>query len=161
MSKFVETYLKWKLPLKKYGMIPKYSFLEDASACQILVLPSENFYDKVEEGSIILRKPKGFSFCKEGVIIDGEIEPLKTDLVILATGYKGDEKLKNIFYSPSFQKRIMGSPTSILPLYRSFQFLVLLIFSFETLVPLFSIISVNLLHYELSCNVIHLSISCL
>ena len=110
MSKFVESYLKWKLPLKKYGMIPKYSFLEEVSACQILVLPSENFYDKVDEGSIILRKPQGFSFCREGVIVDGEVEAIKTDLVILAKKY---------FHCPNFQKWITRSPTSTVPLYRS------------------------------------------
>ncbi|XP_052181065.1 probable flavin-containing monooxygenase 1 [Diospyros lotus] len=117
MSKFVESYLRWKLPLKKHGMIPNHSFLQEISSCQIAILP-ENFYDKVEEGSIILKKSQSFSFCEEGLVINGEDEPLKADLVIFATGYKGNEKLRNIFSSPTYQKHIMRSPTSIVPLYR-------------------------------------------
>ncbi|KAA8535262.1 hypothetical protein F0562_030265 [Nyssa sinensis] len=111
ISKFVESYLRWKLPLKKYGMIPEHSFLQQASSCQLLMMP-QNFYDKVEEGSIILKKSQSFSFCKEGLIIDGEAGILKTDLVILATGFRGEQKIRDIFASPTFQKYIMGTPTS-------------------------------------------------
>lgn len=117
ISKFVESYLRWKLPLKKYRMIPKHSFLQQASSCKIFFLP-QNFYAKVEEGSIVLKQSKGFCFCKEGLILDGESHPLKADIVILATGYKGQEKLRNIFTSQTFQNYIMGSSTSTLPLYR-------------------------------------------
>lgn len=118
ISKLVESYLRWKLPLKKYNMIPPHSFLQDMSSCQILILP-ENFYDKVEEGSIVLKKSKKISFSSEGLMIDGEIsQPLKADVIILATGYQGDQKLKNIFTSPSFQKYMLGSTSSTISLYR-------------------------------------------
>ncbi|KAK4431803.1 putative flavin-containing monooxygenase 1 [Sesamum alatum] len=117
LSKLIESYLRWKLPLKKYNMIPEENVLREASSCQLLFLPP-NFYDKVEDGSIILKKSQRFSFCKEGLILDGEDDPVKADIVIYATGYKGDEKLKNIFSSPTFQNCIAGSPTSTIPLYR-------------------------------------------
>ncbi|KAG2668521.1 hypothetical protein I3760_15G164800 [Carya illinoinensis] len=118
VSKFAESYLRWKSPLKKYGVIPKQSFLQDFASCRIGMLP-EKFYDKVDEGSLVLKKSESFSFYKEGLIINGE-EPqqLKADLVILATGYKGDQKLKNMFKSQTFQKYIVGSAISIVPLYR-------------------------------------------
>ncbi|KAG8639357.1 hypothetical protein MANES_14G120400v8 [Manihot esculenta] len=116
ISKFLECYLRWKLPLKKYGIIPKSSFLQDISSCRTCKLP-ENFYDKVEEGSIIIKKANSFSFCKQGLIIDRESQPLETDLVIFATGFKGEEKIRNIFESPFLQKCITGSKARI-SLYR-------------------------------------------
>ncbi|XP_075510238.1 putative flavin-containing monooxygenase 1 isoform X1 [Primulina tabacum] len=117
MSKFVESYLRWKLPLRKYGMIPKCSFVDEISSCTIFFLP-DKFFDGVEEGSIVLKKSKRFSFCKEGLLVDGEVDPLKTDVVFFATGYRGDQKLKNIFASPNFANIVAGTPTSSVPLYR-------------------------------------------
>ncbi|GAV60112.1 LOW QUALITY PROTEIN: FMO-like domain-containing protein, partial [Cephalotus follicularis] len=93
-SKFVETGIKMKLPLRKYGMVPNHSFHQEINACLISTVP-KNFYDKVEEGSIKLKKSLCFSFCKEGVMVEGDDAPLETDLVILATGFRGD-KLKDI-----------------------------------------------------------------
>jgi dimethylaniline monooxygenase (N-oxide forming) len=72
----------------------------------------------MEEGSIIFRRSKSIGFCKEGVILGGESQPIKADVVILATGYRGDQKLRNIFTSPTFQKYITSSPSSPIPLYR-------------------------------------------
>ncbi|XP_030478741.1 probable flavin-containing monooxygenase 1 [Cannabis sativa] len=117
ISKFAESYLRWKLPLKKYGMVPQNSFFQDISSCRVSMLP-ENFFKKVEQGSIVIKKSQSISFCKEGLIIEGESQPLKTDIVILATGYRGDLKLKNMFSSPIFQNHITGSPSSMVPLYR-------------------------------------------
>ncbi|OWM72861.1 hypothetical protein CDL15_Pgr021167 [Punica granatum] len=117
ISKFVECYLQWKLPLRKYGMIPNQSFLQDVSSGSIFRLP-KNFYDKVKKGSIILKRSRGFGFVEEGVILKGEDRPIRTDLVILATGYKGDQKLANMFESPIFRKYVTHSSTSIIPLYR-------------------------------------------
>ncbi|GMP60330.1 hypothetical protein CsSME_00023235 [Camellia sinensis var. sinensis] len=68
-------------------------------------LPLKKYKTKVEEGSIVLKKSQSMSFCSE-------------DLVILATGFKGDEKLKNMFTSPTFQKFIKGPTTTQVPLYR-------------------------------------------
>ncbi|XP_050206715.1 probable flavin-containing monooxygenase 1 [Mercurialis annua] len=116
-AKFVESHIKHKHRLAKYGMVPKHGFYEQISSCLLTTLP-DNFYDKVEEGSIMLTKSPKFSFCKQGIIIDGQDQPLEIDIVILATGFKGDEKLRDIFKSKFFQKCTIGSPDSSLPLYR-------------------------------------------
>ncbi|KDO85082.1 hypothetical protein CISIN_1g009897mg [Citrus sinensis] len=113
-SKVVESCLKWTFPLKKYNMIPGHSFLNQISSCMFTVLP-RNFYDRVQGGGLSLMKSRSFTFCKNGLVIDGETTPLVTDIVIFATGYKSDEKLKNIFKSTYFQKQITGSSA---PLYR-------------------------------------------
>jgi dimethylaniline monooxygenase (N-oxide forming) len=116
-SKFVESYVKRKLNLAKFGMVPKHSFLQELSSCLISTVP-DDFYNRVEKGSIRLKKASSFGFCKEGILIDGETEILKTDLVILGTGFKGVEKLRDIFVSPTFQDLIVGSPDKTVPLYR-------------------------------------------
>ncbi|KAI3969757.1 hypothetical protein MKW92_004961 [Papaver armeniacum] len=117
-SKFVERYIKSKFPLKKYNMVPEHSFLQEISSCSISTAP-EKFYNRVEEGSIIFKKSRGFGFYKNGLIFDDDVRaPLETDVVIFATGYKGEEKLKNIFKSPTFQNYIMGSSNSTVALYR-------------------------------------------
>ena len=105
--------------MKKYGVVPKISFLQDITSCQIAMLP-DNFYEKVEQGSIILKRSQNFSFFKEGIVInEGETDhQIEADLVILATGYRGDIKLQNMFKSPIFQSSIVGSPGPTAPLYR-------------------------------------------
>ncbi|GAB4838622.1 hypothetical protein Ancab_028167 [Ancistrocladus abbreviatus] len=117
VSKFVESDIKHKHRLEKFGMVPKHSFLQEINSCLISTVPV-GFYDNVEKGSIILKKSSTFCFCREGVLLDKEEEPLKTDLVILATGFKGDQKLKGIFACPKFQEYIMGSSEGAVPLYR-------------------------------------------
>ncbi|KAK9944348.1 hypothetical protein M0R45_009921 [Rubus argutus] len=88
-SKFVESHIDKKLGLSKYGMVPKHSFLQQISSCLVSTVP-EKFYDRAGEGSIVLKKsPKSFSFCQEGILVQGENSPVKTDLVILATGFRG------------------------------------------------------------------------
>lgn len=81
----------------------------------MFTISPSNFYDRIKEGSLILKNSKSFSFCKNGLVIDGKTTPLATDIVIFATGYRGDEKLKNIFKSNYFQKQIIGSSA---PFYR-------------------------------------------
>lgn len=103
--------------MKKYGMVPDHSISQAITTCLLANLP-DKFYDRVEEGSIILKKSKTFSFCKNGLIIDGETLPLESDLVILATGYKSDEKLRDIFSSSLFRNIVVGSSDTTVPLYR-------------------------------------------
>ncbi|KAF8027668.1 hypothetical protein BT93_E0545 [Corymbia citriodora subsp. variegata] len=117
MSKFIEIDIKRKLPLKKFGMVPKHGFLQEISSCTITKVP-EKFYDRAEEGSIILKKAPAFTFWKNGISIDGEVKPLNSDLVILATGFRGKKKLIDVFESQLFQDCLSGSPNSIVPLYR-------------------------------------------
>ncbi|PKI75760.1 hypothetical protein CRG98_003803 [Punica granatum] len=117
ISKFVESYIRWKHPLAKFGMVPKHNFLQQISSCLIPTVPKK-FYDRVEERSIKLRKSQNIAFCSEGILLDGESSPLETDLVIFATGFRGDVKLREIFKSPRFAKCIAGQDDASVTLYR-------------------------------------------
>lgn len=121
-SKFVESYIKRKLRLDKFGMVPKHSFLKELSSCLIATVP-DGFYNRVDEGSIKLNKlgQNGFAFCKEGVLVDGDHQvgsPLEVDVVILCTGFRGIDKLRHVFSSPTFQDYIPASNNAAVPLYR-------------------------------------------
>ncbi|XP_078174169.1 putative flavin-containing monooxygenase 1 [Carex rostrata] len=116
-SKFCESYYKSVVPMKKHGMVPDHSIFQAMTSCLVAILP-EKFYNKVDEGSIVLKKGKAFSFCKDGVVLEGENSPIKSDIVIFATGYRGDLKLKDIFKSSFFRDTVAGSQSSTVPLYR-------------------------------------------
>uniref|UniRef100_A0A0E0DWW2 Flavin-containing monooxygenase n=1 Tax=Oryza meridionalis TaxID=40149 RepID=A0A0E0DWW2_9ORYZ len=118
-AKFVESYYKWALPMEKHGMVPDEDFLEAMCSCAVMKLP-DKFYDKVEEGSIVLKKSKRFSFCKEGLVVEGDSssETVKSDVVIFATGFNGDQKIREMFKSPFFREIVAGSPSSIVPHFR-------------------------------------------
>ncbi|KAK9144883.1 hypothetical protein Sjap_004786 [Stephania japonica] len=113
---------------KSFTPCMDYLAMEDATAAEfingkrIIVVGHQKSAMEIavefEEGSIVLRKSQKFSFCKDGVMIDSENESSKTDAVMLATGYRGDKKLKNIFKSPTFQQYIQGSSSTIVPLHR-------------------------------------------
>ncbi|ERM96165.1 hypothetical protein AMTR_s00001p00064470 [Amborella trichopoda] len=115
--KIMECYLRWKLPLKKNGFQPKHSFQQSISACVFAACP-QHLFSRVEEGSIFLRESSNWSFCEGGLRFEDESRPLDVDLVILATGSKGDEKLRDLFVSPKFKDYIMGPANGIVPLYR-------------------------------------------
>ncbi|XP_078174179.1 putative flavin-containing monooxygenase 1 [Carex rostrata] len=117
ISKIVETYFKKNIPLEKHGMVPEYNFGHAMSSCQIARLP-EGFYNRVEEGSIVLKKSESFTFCHEGVVLNGGDESIQSDIVIFATGFRGEQKLRNIFVSPWLQKLLAGSSNTTAPLYR-------------------------------------------
>lgn len=118
-SKWVEADILRKIPLMvKHGMVPKHSFIEELATCSIALMPM-NFYDKVEEGSLKLKKAVKFGFCKEGVIVESDPKPIETDLVILATGFRGDQKLRDIFTSKTFRNYMNnGTARTTIPLYR-------------------------------------------
>lgn len=94
VSKFVELYLLWKLPLRKHGLVPDHSFLQEISSCQIASLP-DNLLPKAEKGCILFRKSSKWSFSSKGIVLDDETE-VEADLVILGTGYDGEKKLKSL-----------------------------------------------------------------
>ncbi|KAK4340518.1 hypothetical protein RND71_041980 [Anisodus tanguticus] len=117
-SKFVESYIEHKHRLAKHGMVPEQSFLNELSSCSVSLVP-EGFYHRVVEGSIkLIKKAENFGITKEGIVLEGQAEAIKSDLVILATGFKGIDKLKHIFESPKYQEFIAGSDDSAVPLYR-------------------------------------------
>lgn len=98
-------------------MVPDYSFSFAMSSCSIAMLP-EGFYDRVDEGSIILKKSKAFNFSNDAIILQDRNESIKSDIVILATGFRGDQKLRDIFTANWCKRIVAGSPDTSAPLYR-------------------------------------------
>ncbi|EEC76818.1 hypothetical protein OsI_14950 [Oryza sativa Indica Group] len=114
-SKFAESY--YSIPMKKYGMVPDHSLFEALITCLVAITPKDH-YKRLEEGSIVLKKSKTFSFCKEGVLVEGQSLPIKSDIVIFGTGFRGDQKIKEMFTSEYFQSIAVGSASTTVPLYR-------------------------------------------
>ena len=113
-STFMETYLKWIYPLKKHNMIPKHAFIKQVASCMLPTLPA-TFYKRVDEGSIVLKKSQSFHFTQTGIVLEEDMTPIPTDVVIFATGFRSDESFSKIFKSAYFQSCIFGSSA---PFYR-------------------------------------------
>lgn len=103
--------------MRKHGMVPDHSLFEALAAATIAITPKDH-YKRLEEGSIVLKKSKAFSFCKEGVLVEGEPSPVRSDVVIFGTGFKGDDKIKDMFTSEYFRNIAVGSASTTVPLYR-------------------------------------------
>ncbi|KAK9052086.1 hypothetical protein SSX86_028714 [Deinandra increscens subsp. villosa] len=117
VSKFVESHIKRRLPLVKFDMVPQHSFSKDARSCLVLYMPDpDNFFDAVENKSINLKRSQSFSFYENGIYVDGDDTHIEAEIVIFATGFRGEEKLKHIFEQSTFGHFIADSPR--VPLYR-------------------------------------------
>ncbi|CAN7035032.1 hypothetical protein BRARA_H02378 [Brassica rapa] len=114
VSKFIESYVTWKLPLEKYGLKPDHSFEEDYASCQMAIMP-ENFFEEADKGMIRFKKTSKWCFYDQGIEFeDGTM--LEADVVILATGYDGKKKLKAIVPEPF--RSWLEFPCGVMPLYR-------------------------------------------
>uniref|UniRef100_A0A2N9H4U5 Flavin-containing monooxygenase n=1 Tax=Fagus sylvatica TaxID=28930 RepID=A0A2N9H4U5_FAGSY len=113
-SKFIESYLLWKLPLQKYGLKPDHPFEEDYASCQMAIMP-ENFFSEAEKGKILFKRASQWWFSKEGIEFEDNTK-LEADVVVLATGYDGKKKLKAILPEPFCS--LLEYPSGIIPLYR-------------------------------------------
>ncbi|KAJ8423025.1 hypothetical protein Cgig2_013031 [Carnegiea gigantea] len=98
ISKMIESYLTWKLPLEKYGLKPDHPFHEDYASCQMAILP-ENFFSEADQGRIKFKKASKWWFYENGIEFDDNTK-LEADVVICATGYDGKKKLEAILPQP-------------------------------------------------------------
>ncbi|KAK6944701.1 Flavin monooxygenase-like [Dillenia turbinata] len=98
VSKFVESYLTWKLPLDKYGLRPEHPFLEDYASCQMAILP-ENFFEEADKGNIRFKRASKWWFWEGGIELEDNTK-LEADIVFLATGFDGKQKLKTVLPEP-------------------------------------------------------------
>ncbi|XP_061369052.1 probable flavin-containing monooxygenase 1 [Gastrolobium bilobum] len=114
ISKFIESYLLWKLPLDKYGLKPEHPFEEDYASCQMAIMP-ENFFSEADKGKIVFKKASKWWFWSEGVEFEDNSK-IEADVVILATGFDGKKKLKTILPEPF--RSLLDYPSGIMPLYR-------------------------------------------
>ncbi|KAM3259576.1 hypothetical protein ACQJBY_051072 [Aegilops geniculata] len=115
-------YYRRAIPMREHGMEPGHGFARSVSSCLLSMLP-DGFYDKVKEGSVVFARSKSFGFYPDGLVLDGagaEKRVVPADVVVLATGFLGDEKLRDMFASPRVKDIIAGSSNSdtAMPLYR-------------------------------------------
>ncbi|XP_062228653.1 probable flavin-containing monooxygenase 1 [Phragmites australis] len=122
LLKLAETYYKTRIPMRKHGMVPDYSLARSSLGWRLGTLP-DRFYDRVDDGSVVLRRCDSFSFCDEGLVLDGGDtgKLVVADVVILATGFDADRPLQDVFASPWFSEIVAAgacSDDAVLPLYR-------------------------------------------
>ncbi|MED6144848.1 hypothetical protein PIB30_019469 [Stylosanthes scabra] len=117
ISKFIESYLVWKLPLEKYGLKPEHQFVEDYAACQMAILP-ENFFSEADKGMIKFKKVSSSKwwFWENGIEFEDKTK-LEADVVVLGTGFDGKKKLQSLLTEPF--RSLVVDQSGIKPLYRS------------------------------------------
>ncbi|KAJ8767377.1 hypothetical protein K2173_017421 [Erythroxylum novogranatense] len=114
LSKFIESYVLHKLPLQKYGLKPDHPFIEDYASCQMAIMP-EKFFPEADKGKILFKKASKWWFSSEGIEFDDNTK-VDADVVIMATGYDGKKKLKDILPQPFSD--LLEHPSGVIPLYR-------------------------------------------
>ncbi|KAL9684176.1 hypothetical protein QQ045_021610 [Rhodiola kirilowii] len=114
VSTIIESYLTWKLPYEKHGLKPEHPFEEDYASCQMAILP-DNFFEEADKGMIKFKKASKWWFTEDGLEFDDKTK-LKADVVVLATGYDGKKKIKNVLQEPF--RSLVDPPTGLMPLYR-------------------------------------------
>jgi len=114
VSKFIESYLAWKLPLDKYGLRPDHPFVEDYASCQMAILP-DGFFDMADRDMIRFRRASSWCFSPNGVLLDDGTE-VEADLVFLATGFEGKDKLRAVLPEPF--RGLVVDKSGMMPLYR-------------------------------------------
>lgn len=128
VSAVTGAYYRSAIPMREHGMEPGHGFASCVSSCLIAMLP-DGFYDKVKQGSIVFRKlptASPFTFSRDGLEFldnsgesESTVKKIPADVVILATGYRGDQKLRDMFASPRLKAIVAGSPDAAVPLYRN------------------------------------------
>ncbi|OIW19340.1 hypothetical protein TanjilG_03474 [Lupinus angustifolius] len=114
ISKFIESYLLWKLPLEKYGLKPEHPFVEDYASCQMAIVP-EKLFSEAEKGKIVFKKAAKWWFWNGGIEFEDNSK-LEADVVVLATGFDGKKKIKTILPDPF--RSLLEYPSGVMPLYR-------------------------------------------
>ncbi|XP_058208317.1 probable flavin-containing monooxygenase 1 [Rhododendron vialii] len=115
ISKIIESYLAWKLPLNKYGLKPDHPFEEDYASCQMAILP-ENFFSEADKGKIAFKNSTSKWWFWEGGVEFEDKTKLEADVVVLATGFDGKKKLRDIIPQPF--RSLVEFPSGMMPLYR-------------------------------------------
>lgn len=115
VSKTVESYLTWKLPLEKYGLKPEHPFEEDYASCQMAILP-EQFFPEADKGKIVIKRSMSKWWFTEGGVEFEDGSKLDADVVVLATGFDGKRKLKAIIPDPF--RSLLEFPSGMMPLYK-------------------------------------------
>lgn len=112
--KLLEFYLCWKLPLQKHGLVPDHSFVEELASCNTSTYPA-NLFPRAEEGCVHFRKSSNWSFSSKGIVLDDGTE-VKADIVVFATGYDAEKKLKSLLPEPFAD--VLEKTAGVVPLYR-------------------------------------------
>ncbi|KAJ1280188.1 hypothetical protein BS78_04G212200 [Paspalum vaginatum] len=115
VSKFIESYLSWKLPLDKYGLRPAHPFVEDYASCQMAILP-DGFFEMADRDMIRFKRSSSWCLSRNGVLLDDGTE-VEADLVFLAAGFEGKDKVRAVLPEP-FRGLVLDK-SGMMPLYRS------------------------------------------